>query len=60
VTALLTSGVESVADESRSVLRSIVWKVWPPAIIIIGLILTIGWIGLLGYGLISFVSSALP
>jgi hypothetical protein len=34
-------------------------RIWPVAIIAFGLVLTVGWTGLLGYGLFELVRTAL-
>jgi len=32
-------------------------RVWPPAIIILGSVLTVAWIGLLGYGIVTLIKA---
>jgi hypothetical protein len=34
-------------------------RIWPPAILVIGLILTAAWTAILGYGLVQAVALAL-
>jgi len=39
------------APSSTKGLSSLFHRVWPPVAIVFGLIVTVGWIGLLGYGI---------
>lgn len=46
-------GLEDVTSilPTNSVATSFFHRVWPPAAIVVGLIITVIWIGTLGYGL---------
>jgi hypothetical protein len=51
--AMSFKGLEDVTSilPTNSVAISFFHRVWPPAAIVVGLILTVIWIGTLGYGL---------
>ena len=55
--AVAAIGPSIVAERrSDSAVQPLFYRIWPPAIIALGLGLTAAWACLLGYGLVSLIS----
>jgi len=44
-----------IVDSEPISLSLLFQRFWPPAIIIVGSVLTLAWIGVLGYGIVTLI-----